>query len=136
MDKFFEYQCGHNYKNLYIEKEISFGNSDFHSPYTKIERGKAGIIATSLESDWFELNHINLKKGKKYLAKLKHIEINDFGDIYFQYGSCKSKKINENQIYIIFEGDPSNKLKLNLICNEMLPYIVNLKYIAVVELKD
>ena len=136
LDGLFEYRCGQNCRNIYIEKEISYNNTDFQSPYTKIEKGKNGIIATILEKDWFELSHVNIKKGKLYLVKLAFIEINNFGEIYFQYGDYKSKALNKNQIYMIFEGDPLNKLKLNLACHEILPYLINFRYITIAELNN
>lgn len=136
LDGMAEYTHGQYHKNLYFEQEISYGNKDFHSPYTKIERGKVGVIATATEKDWFELSHINIKNGSKYLIKLSFTEVNNFGDIYFQYRDYNSKRLGDSQIYMIFEGDSTRKIKLNLECKEMLPYIINLKYITVIELKN
>ena len=131
LDKYLDYRYGFEYSNEYSMSEIQIDSQDFHSPYTKTEKGKAGIIATASENDWFKISH-TFTPNTLYLVKLDYEDINSYGEIYFSYGETTSINIDNKQIYIIFKAKENNTLNLNLKSFESLPYQVNLKHIMVI----
>lgn len=135
LDKYLDYRYGYNYSNEYRESEISIDSQDFKSPYTKTVKGKTGIIAIVEENDWFEISH-EFKDSSIYLVKLNYENINNYGQLYFQYGEIISEDIGTDQLYILFKANKSNRLKLNLKNSEMLPYQTNLKHIMIVDITN
>lgn len=128
-----DYRYGYDYTNMYHESEITFDNTDFHSPFSNVEQGKCGIIVTTQDSDWFEIS-LQFKQGTQYLVKLDYSEVNDFGQLQFNYGSHTSQQLTPDQLYMVFRGDASSKLRLNISTKELLPYIVNIKHLLIIEM--
>lgn len=117
LDKTIAYEEGYNYKNL-ISNNI----------FNRYPKANIGYILEDAEL------FIDFEaEDKFYLAKLDYVELNDLGETYFEYGTTKSIKLEE-QCYIIFRAKKDIKLKLIIKGNDILPYKVNVKNILIIPL--
>lgn len=135
LNKCLDYRYGYDYENEYHKSEITLDNNDFRSPYTETLEANIGVIAAVKESDWFGLSH-HFKEGNYYLIKLDYSQINEYGNIYFQYGEITSTPLGKDQLYIIFKANSKDNLRLKIENQEALPYLINLKHILVVNLTN
>ena len=59
-----------------------------------------------------------------------------FQEKYFKYGVLKSKRIEEEQIYLLFKGRENLKLDLVIDPKEKLDYKINLKHIMIIDISN
>ena len=76
-----------------------------------------------------------LSNNTRYLLKLNYEEVSQLGEISFQYGFLKSTKI-DNQVYITFRANETDKLILHIKPSDVLPYQVNLKHMLLIKMSD
>ena len=134
LNKILDYRYGYNYENLYKESEISLTNEDFMSMSTPTEQANIGIIAHCKHNDWFRISYPFLE-NHYYLVKLDYKEINQYGNIYFKYGTSISTELND-QLYIIFKSIKDTELFLKIDNSEVMPYLLNLKHILIIDLAN
>ena len=84
--------------------------------------------------------HINCafpnEKDHYYLVKLDYKEVNQFGNVKFTYGDYQTFSYNQEQIYSVFKSDGKTLLNLDVVCNEILPYKLNLKHILIIDITN
>lgn len=136
LNRYLDYRQGYNYKNLYKECEITLQNEDFKSAFSTTQEANIGILSTLKRSeDWYGLNFESIS-DRYYLIKLDICQVNQYGEIYMQYGEILSEQIDDEQLYIIFKADNVNQLKIKMKNNESLQYVVNLKRVLIVDITD
>lgn len=136
LDRTIDYRYGFDYDNLYCQSEITLDNQDFSSPYTTIEKANVGVIATITESDWFNIS-IPMEKGRWYLVKVDLEQINQFGDVYLQYGEKTSEYVGcGDQLFIHFVCDGNHNVKVHLKNQEQLAYLVNFKRVLAIDMTN
>ena len=133
LDRTLAFNEGYEYNNIYKELELSTNNEDFKD--TNIEKAKIGVIISENTKREIEIT-AKFNVNKYYLAKLDFEEINKYGDIYFKYGVLKSKRIEEEQIYLLFKGRENLKLDLFIDPKEKLDYKINLKHIMIIDISN
>lgn len=129
LDRTINYCAGYSYENIYNINEIKLDANDFKE--LNLLPAKIGSIFKSKESKKIPITAKFINKGY-YLVKLDLKEINQLGNIYFQYGVIKSVKDNE-QIYITFKYRDDIPLYLIIEPNDVLEYKVNLKHILIID---
>lgn len=135
LNKCLDYRYGYNYINEYKESEVTIDNEDFKSPYTNTIEANTGIIAQIKENDWFKISN-DFKDGHYYLVKLDYYHLNDYGNVYFQYGEITSTELGEDQLYILFRGNKKDNLILKMENDEVLPYLVNFKHLMIIDITN
>jgi hypothetical protein len=63
-------------------------------------------------------------------------EINNLGDIYFQYGVLKSSRIEDEQIWLVFKANDNLNLQLVIESNDALDYKINLKHLMIIDITN
>ena len=132
LDRTVHYIDGYSYENLYSISEIKPDAEDFKE--LDLEDAKIGSIISLRESKEIEVS-AKFIINSYYLVKLDFEEINKFGKVYFKYGVLKSTVIND-QTYLIFRADSTNKLKLVIESDDVLPYQLNLKHILLINISN
>lgn len=136
LNKVFDYRHGYTYENLYKECEISIDNDDFTSPYTQTEQAQVGIIAHIKESEWFKVD-FEQQQGRYYLVKLDLEEINNYGEVYLQYGEKTSWSLDkQGQLYMHFVSDGQHGIRIKMRNDEQLDYLINFKRVMVIDITD
>lgn len=135
LNKALDYRYGFDYENIYKECELTINNNDFKSSCTDVEKADTGILAYIKEKDWFKLN-FKQQQGRYYLVKLDYEQVNDYGELFLKYGETVSQQIDKEQAYIVFRSDGINDVRIKMINNEKLDYIVNLKHILIVDITE
>jgi hypothetical protein len=95
LDRTIRYRYGYAYKNLFKTSELKEDLEEFKN--LNIESAKIGSIVSLKNKEIINLN-AKFIRNQYYLAKLDFKEINNLGDIYFQYGVLKSSRIEDEQI--------------------------------------
>lgn len=130
LDRTVHYIGGYTYENIYNTSEIKPDSIDFIE--YGLEDAKIGSIISLKETKEIEIS-AKFIINSYYLIKLDFEEINKFGKVYFKYGVIKSVIIND-QTYLVFKADSTNKLKLILESEDVLPYQINLKHILLIDI--
>ena len=130
LDRTIVFLNGYTYNNLYKETELKETNEDFEE--CNIESAKTGVIISEKQTKEIKLD-AKFIVGKYYLVKLDFEEINQYGNIRFNYGFLKSTRDRE-QIYLVFKAREDEQLKFVIEPKEELPYQINLKHIMIVDI--
>ncbi|WP_300924529.1 hypothetical protein [uncultured Clostridium sp.] len=131
LDRVIKYRTGYQYYNEYYSGEITSKLNDFQN--INVEKAKVGLIIKTKSNLEIPLS-AKFIDGHYYLAKLNFNEINRFGNIYFKYGVLQSKKIVDDQAYLIFKANNIDSLKLNIESNDVLDYKINLRHLLIIDI--
>lgn len=131
LDKSIFFMNGYNYINEYKDSEITGRIKDFQG--IQAAQAKIGCIVETLDEINIPLS-CDLIENNYYLVKLDYEQINKFGVTEFKYGELRSSSIDDEQIYLIFRANKNDYLSLNMRCNDVLSYKVNLKHILLINI--
>lgn len=135
LDGTLKFRNGYCYSNLYKENEITLTNQDFKNSNLTNIKAKIGILSTLNINKTQMPIECSLKRDSYYLVKLDYKEVNNYGQIYFQYGEITSDYIEDEQLYIIFKAN-GNHLQLVLENDSELKYSVNLKHLLIINMDN
>ena len=122
-DKVVKYREESTYQNLLNYNKITVNN---------FETTGNGTIVKTLEPLHIDIDY-KLERDKHYLLKISYNDVNDLGNTYIRYGVLKSVKV-ENQSYLVFKATADKELSIDIVPNDVLPYVVNLKNILLIDL--
>ena len=122
-DKVVKYREESTYQNLLNYNKITVKN---------FETTENGTIVKTLAPLHIGIDY-KLEKDKHYLLKISYNDVNDLGNTYIRYGVLKSVKV-ENQSYLVFKAVADKELSIDIVTNDVLPYVVNLKNILLIDL--
>lgn len=133
LDRTIRYRYGYAYKNLFKTSELKEDLEEFKN--LNIESAKIGSIVSLKNKEIINLN-AKFIRNQYYLAKLDFKEINNLGDIYFQYGVLKSSRIEDEQIWLVFKANDNLNLQLVIESNDALDYKINLKHLMIIDITN
>lgn len=133
LDRTIRYRYGYAYKNLFKTSELKDDLEEFKN--LNIESAKIGSIVSLKNKEIINLN-AKFIRNQYYLAKLDFKEINNLGDIYFQYGVLKSSRIEDEQIWLVFKANDNLNLQLVIESNDALDYKINLKHLMIIDITN
>lgn len=122
-DKVIKYREESVYQNLLNYNRIKVNN---------FETSENGTIVKTLEPIHINIDY-KLKKDNHYLLKISYDDVNDLGNTYIRYGVLKSARVG-NQSYLVFKAIDDKELSIDIMPNDVLPYVVNLKNILLIDL--
>lgn len=122
-DKVVKYREESVYQNLLNYNKVTVNN---------FETTENGTMVKTLVPLHADIDY-KLEKGKHYLLKISYNDVNDLGDTYIKYGVLKSAKVG-NQSYLVFKAVEDKELSIDIVPNDVLPYVVNLKNILLIDL--
>ena len=127
LDSTLYFKHGYYFKNmLYL--------SDLKLEDTETIVAKQGFVISTLEP-LETIIDLNLTNNRIYLIKINYVEGNDVGKTFLKYGNKYSDN-TDNQAFMVFRYKDSLKMTLNIIPNNIINYIVNIRNILLIDVTD